>query len=267
MIIKKKFPAAFIFAIFGPAIIVVLNNFILDGQIQNKFYRLFSVPGSWLIGQARLVNIVKDGWLNADGLVRENLRLKEENTILKSALVDADILEKENQLLRRQLNVDLRQKRRLLLANIVATNRTTVSSVFIINKGSKDGIKEGLSVITAGNVLAGIVKQVFDDYSIVWMVDDPRLAMDVAISNTGILGRSRGLANGSFYVDLLTNTEEIETNAPIVKADFNDSNGALLIGQIYSIDDKSNNLFKSVKAKSFFEIASARSVFIVFGER
>lgn len=242
---------------------VALNNFIFDNPIQNGFHRFFSRPGSWLVRQAGLVKIIKEGWINAGNLTKENRLLKEENFLLESELAGRDTLERENQFLRRQLGVGSRLETELYLSRILGVNRTPASSTLVIDKGSKDGVEAGMAVITAGNVLVGLVKQVLEDSSVIWLVDDPRLAIDVMIQGANTLGRTRGLANGSFSVDLLSHTEEIKTGAPILTAGLGSINEALLVGEISSIGDGAGDLFRDVKAKSFFEVTSGASVFVI----
>lgn len=244
---------------------ILLDNFIFKNPIQNGFHRLFPQPGSWLLKQASLFKIIKEGWINAGNLTEKNRLLAEENFLLKSKLAGVDILEKENQFLRRQLGAGPRFGHKLLLAKIFSVNRTPASSALIIDKGAKDGVKVGMAVITASNLLVGLINQVFNDSSMVWLVDDPRLALDIVVQGANTLGRTHGLANGSFSIDFLSHTEEIKTGAAILTAGFGGISEALLVGEISSTGDKSGDLFRDVRAKSFFEISAGASVFAIIG--
>lgn len=243
--------------------VLAFNNFVFENPVQNGFHRLFSRPGSWLVRRAMLVKIIKEGWINAGNLTEENRLLREENSLQKSELAGGDILERENQFLRRQLEVGFMPERKLLLAKIFSINRTLASSTLVIDRGAKDEVKEGAAVITAGNILVGLVKQVLNDSSVIWLVDDPRLVIDVMVQGANTLGRTRGLVNGSFSIDLLTHTEEIKIGATVLTAGLGGISEALLVGEIRSIGGGAGNLFRDVRAKSFFEITSGGSVFVI----
>lgn len=262
MLIKKPLTKNFLIVL-GIIGAVALNNFILGGLLQNLFFRALSRPGPWFIKQAQLLDVAKSVFIDARGLAEENRQLEEENSLLKSELVGSEVIRKENQFLRRQLKVSSRINRKLLLARIFSVNRTPASSTLLIDKGEKDGMKNGLAIVTAGNILVGVVRQVLNNSSVIWLLDDPRLTIDVRIQGTDVLGRSRGLANGSFDIELLSYTEEVEIGTPVLTAGLGGVSEALLAGEISYIGEDSGNLFQKVTAKSFFEINAGAGVFVI----
>ena len=79
-----------------------------------------------------------------------------------------------------------------LTARVIAAGFDTTSRVVTINKGSADGIKAEMGVITPDGVV-GIVLRVFNGASIVRLLIDPRAAVDALLPDTRVRGIVRGV--------------------------------------------------------------------------
>ncbi len=90
---------------------------------------------------------------NLRNIKKLNEALTQENLELYGKLAKLSQLEEENQMLREQLNLS-KKNITVKLASIIGrdfqNNRT-----FLINKGSNDGIRNGMNVTVSGNVIVG----------------------------------------------------------------------------------------------------------------
>src|SRR3989344_9266703 len=69
--------------------------------------------------------------------------------------VKIEKLERENDQLRKQLGVSARSTKSQIVADIISFEQNNIASAITIDKGSDDGVKEGLAVVSGGGVLFG----------------------------------------------------------------------------------------------------------------
>lgn len=190
------------------------------------------------------------------------LRPKKSDAILPEKIL-SEVLERENALLRKQLEVQTRSSPDLMLAKIIFINRSAVVSSLRIDKGRADGIKDGMVVISGGNVLVGNVVDVTDHSAEVLLVDDPRSAISVRIHNSKILAESRGAFGNLINLNLISQTEEIDTESLIVTSGLDHFPEGLIIGQVRSVERGESQLFKKVSGVMSFDVLNGPTLFII----
>ena len=152
-------------------------------------------------------------FLNREEIVSQNQQLKEENLNLKSQMQQIYRLESENKRLYKLINSKPKTENTYLFADIVSTSKILNKHQILINRGSRNGIKLGSSIVNADGIVGHVIRdQIFA--SEVLLISDLEHAIPVEIVRTGL--RSIAIGTGEFN-KLRINT--LPTNSNLQKDD------------------------------------------------
>lgn len=161
------------------------------------------------------------------GYANENERLSNENIELKEKVRQLEIAEIENKELRDMLNLT----KKYSLANAVTAEVISVDStwfeVITVNKGSKDGIKENMTVLTPSG-LVGKVTKVFDFSCQVTTILDVSNAVSCSLTKTGDLVTAIG--DMGLVKEGVLKLKYVPSNIELLEGDVIETSG---IGGIY----------------------------------
>lgn len=169
-------------------------------------------------------------------------------------------LENENKALREQINAVEPTKYRLLAANTLGKNR-----VLIIDKGTKDGVAVGMTVIEK-NILLGKVKATSERASQVQLITDPDSKIPVEILSE--TKRAKGIVYGQYQTTLLLDQVLQEENIKegdlvITSGENQEYPKSLLIGKIEKIEKKDTEFFQKARVRPLVEIDQSEIVFVI----
>ena len=118
---------------------------------------------------------------------------------------------------------------------VVGDRRTGLERIVEIDRGSDDGIEEGMPVVT-GEGLVGRIHLVLSDRSVVRLISDPRFSVGVVSPVTGAVGVTAGRGEDR---DLNVNIEESALDAVSSGQRFETSRypGGIPVGTL-EIDDE-----------------------------
>ncbi len=172
----------------------------------------------------RLAHAVKLGivgmWFNYFDLVhvrRQNREL--EKTVGRLRLEEAALIEDARQGQRLQALVGFQEKYiySTIAAQAYGTSGSDRSHVFYIDKGSRDGLKPDMAVITADGIV-GKVRDVFAHTSQVLAVNDPSSGAGVILETTRIRGILKGDTAGRLEVVGVTVDQRIKPGENVLTA-------------------------------------------------
>lgn len=119
----------------------------------------------------------------ASSIKEKNEELEFKNTELEKKAVAYDNLVRENEELREMLEFKkTRGEYDYVGADITGSSRDGWLQSFIINKGSDDGVKEGLVAISPNGSLVGVIKNVSKSWSEIETVTSPNVSIACYIS-------------------------------------------------------------------------------------
>ncbi len=170
-------------------------------------------------------------------LMHENLMLQEQKH--------------ENALLTRMLNFkDLNNRLDLVPARIIATGPDSLSPSVIINRGSRDGVRFGMTIVDPGGYFVGTVSQVETNASKVLLMVSPSSSVGAIDEKT----RATGVVEGVY--GSLPRFKFVVTSAALHKGDFVVTSGAdnlnprmILLGQIVSIQRSDVSEFQTAEIR------------------
>ena len=208
-------------------------------------------------------------WVNnitdASGLSRENETLRAENERLTNELTRAreDAIQAQGQ---NDLNAVRQQfpNDSFLAATVVSRDSSNLRSIIAIDRGSDDGLKEGMIVVTEGRSLVGTVSRVFGGYAWVTLITDPKSAVSALVQES----RAEGVVAGNYDGDL--NMEFVGQGAAVKQGDFVITSGlgggypqGIVIGRVSVVQKTEQDLFQSVHVDHLASLSALEHVLVL----
>jgi rod shape-determining protein MreC len=203
------------------------------------------------------------------GGIFQGKKIKEENEKLKADLanllsqnINAKDLEKENEFLRKALELGLNEEFKLVLAEVISKDISQDS--ILINKGLKDGLSQGMTVITEQKILLGKVGEVYDKFSRVILISNSESLFPVAIQAAQTTGIVKGGGNGQFSLEGVPQGKEIKEDDIVITTSLGGNfPKGLLVGKVKNIKKSDTESFQKAEIASFLNIQDIKTVFAV----
>lgn len=166
-------------------------------------------------------------------------------------------LEAENKALKEQIGISLTKERKMLLAGVAGSSQN-----FLIDKGTKDGVKEGMAVIYK-DIFLGRAGKVFDNSSLVTLITDPLSKVTAVTSKT----RAKGIVVGQFGSG--ASIEKVLTEDTLSKDDIVLTSGeggvlkGYLIGKIAEVKKEDEGVFQKATLSLLLKFSDLTHVFVV----
>jgi rod shape-determining protein MreC len=208
---------------------------------------------------------ILDRYLFLVNAQKQNEDLQKEIELLRTKATALQEVEMENARLREALQFRERVEQPLLPAHVIATDVSNDYFGVRVDKGSLQGIKVGMGVISPSG-LVGRVLRTAPNYSDVLTLVDPTSNLDAIIQRSrarGIIsGQSKQLTCKMKYLDRL---EDVAVNDTVVSSGFgNIFPKGLLVGYVTAVIPSANGILQTVTVKPAVDIYRLEEVFIVF---
>lgn len=163
---------------------------------------------------------------NINNLQAENEELRKRNSELEQALREFEIVKSENETLKEYVNLKEKYKDyETMPAYVINRDIGNYSNTVVINVGSRDGIKENMTVI-ADEGLVGHVISVTENTAKVQTIVDTATAVTSTISTT----KDTIIVHGTLESKSILKATYIPTDASVLQGDTVETSG---IGGIY----------------------------------
>lgn len=270
---QSKFPAKYVLLI-----MTILCAVIIGCSLKTSGSGPVSAAaGAVLAPMQKGVNQLGSGLTNLREHLRTKKSLEKENEELRTQLADAQ--ENLNQV---QLNQEELDNLKSLYdmdhnyadydkiaANVIGKDAGNWFSVFLIDRGSNDGITVGMNVLADGG-LAGIVIQVGPNYAKVRSIIDDNSnvsARNLSTSDLCVVSGSLKTMNESSLIDfddLRDKEDQAKVGDQIVTSNISDMFlEGIPIGYITDIKTDSNNLTKSGHIATIVDFEHLDDVFVI----
>ncbi|MCX7661399.1 MAG: rod shape-determining protein MreC, partial [Candidatus Omnitrophica bacterium] len=166
----------------------------------------------------------------------ENENLKKQISELKNLLNQLQEIHHENKRLKRLLDFKERSKFKLVASRVIGYAPDNYSSVVIIDKGRKNGIKEDMTVITPEGLVGRIIQADFS-FSKVMLVNDPDFRVSCRIQRS----RQEGIISGALGKNLIMRylpwDADIEVNDIVITSGLTDIYPkGIIVGRVTEIN-------------------------------
>ena len=204
-------------------------------------------------------------------LKNENIKLKNEIAELKNKMIDYDLVKSENQLLNAKDEISREfSQYSTIIAEVISFSPNNFEKIYTINKGSKDGIKEKMTVITQEG-LVGYVSKVLDNTSNITAIIDASTSFSARNTNTKDLFVAGGTM--SFMNDNKLLATEIPFGSSFQSGDIIETSGigslfprGIKIGKILEYNADENPLESSATIQSSVDFNKLDVVAILLKE-
>ncbi|HSN05587.1 MAG TPA: rod shape-determining protein MreC [Nitrospira sp.] len=254
----------------GVFLLVLLGFFLLPHQLQTMFQGLGGPVGWVLSWPVRMVASIEDGigevwyrYLALQGVEDENRRLKKEIEQLQGQNSQLREAASATERLTALLEFKAQALPTMVAAQVIGRNTDNWYRTIILNKGTSDGIRPDMGVVTSAGVVGRIVKATLAT-SVVLLVSDPNNAIAGLIQRTrdeGIVeGTTEGLARLK-YIPLLSNVrsgDHVVTSGLV-----GGFPRGLAIGTITKIDKEEGALFQSAEVRPEVDVTRVEEVLVI----
>lgn len=198
-------------------------------------------------------------------LARENVRLERENADLRQRLAADAETRRDNELLRRQLGLEVAVATRQVAAEVTAFQPDSYRQFVTINKGSSAGLKGGMAVVSEG-ILIGTIADVEQSTARIMLVTDPEFKLTAKDQDTGATGIVRGRLGSGLIMDKIGQTDTVRPGDTVTTDGLSGVVPAgLLIGQVESVDTRANVVFQAAAVTTNLKTSRLRFVYVVAG--
>lgn len=266
MFTHKKHIKRFYFFIFPLLILLLIFLFLKkDGLPETKFFKIISKTNIFFASplinlRNKFINLKNSSiayFISKKELSDLNNVLKEENLKLKSDVFKLDVLEKQNNDL---LNILGRKKEKNFIpASLIFKPSFSKFDFFLIDAGSRDGIKKGMKVEVFNNFLIGEVYDVFEKESKVMLYSALNNKIGVYLEKSGIRMIATGKGSENFEIILAKNTD-IAIGDKILTQEIT----PFILGEIMKIIENENDIFKKAYFRYPFNLNEIKYVYVLF---
>lgn len=205
-----------------------------------------------------------DNLVNRQNLEDENRNLRQQIEELTAEIARL----KENEFLAKDL-ADLAQVEEnrpnddFLVARVIARDPSNVRKRIAIDRGSGDGVAEGMPIVSKGESLVGVVSKVLDSFSWVTLITDPNSNVNALIQDSRIEGVVSGGLHDGLSMNLIPQDAEVEPGSIVTTSGLgNNFPEALLIGRVTAVRGEPQDLFQKADVEPAANLSRLENVLV-----
>lgn len=255
----------FFLGIIGLAVIFVLTILGILDQPINFLRRSLAAVYQPIYRFSIAVNVGARNIRRAGELGQTIVRLEAEHADLLKQLVDQAALDKENEILKKAMQLKAEKKINLLPARIFIRLKEDNSNIVGLDIGSEARVEKGDAVINAQGVVLGKIWQVDNATSKVLLLTDPKSKIGAEVIGVDNFG---GIVEGQYGLGIMLTTipqeTEIKSEAIVITSGLeNKIPRGLLLGQVIEVIKEEREPFLRAILKNLVSIDTVHTVFVV----
>lgn len=197
-------------------------------------------------------------------LPKENAVLREEVDRLLVEAARVEELERENALLREQLGFVEEAQAETVPALVIGQPPFAEFQLIVLDKGERDGVHEGDTVVLSNGLLVGRVLSVSTATSEVLLLTDSHSSVHTVVQGS----RANGIVEGDRGLGLLLTSvpheSELKVGDRVVTTGLaGQFPKGLLVGTIEDAPDPGNDLFREARVKPVVDFDQLEFVFVI----
>ena len=257
-----------IFLFFGLllALFIILIVSTVGSKEFNAPHKLaLEVIGTAQYYMTRISGGVKNSWQNYTALIdvrEENVRLREE--LRKHKAINNEYREAVaiNVRLAKLLEMKEPIQTPTLTAEIIGVDPSQWFKTVIINRGSSDGIKDGMPAVTSEGVV-GQVTNTSPHFAKILLATDPNSALDGLIQETRVRGVVKGGGAG-FHMEYVLKNNEVTKGDRIVTSGIGDIfPKGIPIGTVSKVEKSGRGMFQEIEIEPAADFSQLEYLLIV----
>lgn len=217
---------------------------------------------------SRFINSLKSTIVSHDDLVKENLRLKADQLMLRSQLQRLLAIESENNYLKALLQSSHQVKGKTLIAELLAVDTEPFVKKVLLDKGTRDNVYNGQPVLDANGVMGQVI-EVGPITSRVLLINDPHSGVSVQNARNGARAIAVGDSySGKMHLMYVAKTADIRTGDIFITSGLGDHYPeGYPVGKVLSVSKDPAHQFATVLLQPSAHLDSSRQVLLVWYQR
>ncbi len=209
------------------------------------------------------------GWLSNIGDVgsvrSENDQLRLENQQLKDEV--SRLREGQTELQQLQSLLEVKQSypdEQFAAANVLAKDPNSIKEAVAIDRGTRDGVREGMVVVTEGHSVVGTLTKVFDSYSWVTLITDPSSAISAETQESRAQGVVAGSYSRKLSIEFVAEAQPVKNGDVVITSSIGGLYPpGLVIGRVTDVSGTAQDLFKKVTVEPLASLAHLETVLVL----
>ncbi len=211
-------------------------------------------------------------WLRLQVKSEQNLR--RENTALRAELLQAQVrlqklseLSAENTRLRGLVNTPLIIDGRILITEVIGVDSNPLNHIIIINKGSRDRLQEGQTVLDDQGIMGQIIS-VYPHSARVMLLSDKESSISVRLERTGMRSIVSGLGNyAELEMQYVPSSTDIKVGDQVYSSGLGERYPAgYLVGTVSQVHRHHSGEFAQIMVKPAAQLSSGHHVVVLFSQ-
>jgi rod shape-determining protein MreC len=197
-------------------------------------------------------------------LRQSNEELEAENSRLQVQIIELQQQVAEAQLLSTLVDYERRHvENEYVAASVIARDLSPFMHYVIIDRGSDDGLRKGMPVITQQG-LVGNIAAVTSGAARVQLINDPGSSINVILQQSAVEGVVNGQITGEIELDMVSKNATIQPGELVLTSGLGGKYPAnLVIGQVVTIRSEAYALFQSASVQPAVDFSQLEIVLIV----
>ena len=197
----------------------------------------------------------------------ENIELREKVDQLAAERNNALERAAELDLLRTQLALPARPQYRELAANVISRDASLWFRRLTIDRGSLNGVKRDMPVITAGGIVGRIIS-VGPNFAMVQVITDKHAGVGAMLQASRAMGEIRGLDNDRVELKNISTSERVEVGESVVTTGLDRIYPkGLLVGAVQSVEADPNAPWHKITIKPAAPVDRVEHVLVLMVEQ
>jgi rod shape-determining protein MreC len=197
-------------------------------------------------------------------LRQKNLQLEAENSSLQRQIIELQQQVTEAQLLSTLVDYERRHvENEYAAATVIARDISPFMHYVIIDRGSDDGLRKGMPVITQQG-LVGSIAAVTAGAARVQLITDPGSSINVILQQSGAEGILNGQITGEIELDMVSQNATIQPGELVLTSGLGGNYPAnIVIGQVTTVRSEPFALFQSASVQPVVDFSQLEIVLII----
>jgi rod shape-determining protein MreC len=201
-------------------------------------------------------------------LRQRNQELEAEVSRLQSEIIDLQQQLAETRVLSALVDfARAHPENRYVAASVIGRDPSPFVKYIIINRGSDDGLRHGMPVVTAQG-LVGRVAAVTAGAARVQLITDPDSSVNIRLEPTAAEGILVGSLTGKLSLDMIPQEASVQTGNLVLTSGLGGNYPAnILIGQVANVHRKETDLFQTADVQPTVDFSRLEIVLIIVNFR
>lgn len=219
---------------------------------------------TWLATRYQAVQSVVNSPQDLGQLRQRNLALEAEVARLQSEIIELKQQISETHILSALVEfARVHPENRYVAAAVIGRDPSPFLQYVIINRGSDDGLRRGMPVVTSQG-LAGRIAAVTAGAARVQLITDTSSKVNVWLESSEAQAVLQGSVTGDLSLDMIPQSTEVQNGDLVLTSGLGGNYPAnILIGQISGVRSRDNDLFKRASVQPVVDFSQLGIVLII----